>query len=116
MKAELRNNDASHDAHRLRIRMARPPRFRCPACGFAVFNRRVSRCESCAAELPIECRLTPREVTHMDADHARNEAARAEIRREADAREAARGRGDGGGGSVDSIGFDDIVDGLGGGD
>jgi hypothetical protein len=81
-----------------------------------VFNRRLARCESCAAELPVDFRLTPREVTHMDADHARNEMARTEIKRASDAHEAARARRrcDAGDGGVDSIGLDDIVDGLGG--
>jgi hypothetical protein len=116
MKAGFRNNAASTHWHGQRIRMAHPPRFRCPACGFAVFNRRLARCESCAVELPVAFRLTAREVTDIDADHARNEKARAEIKREADAHEAARARqrGNAGDGGVDSNGLDDIVDGLGG--
>jgi len=48
--------------------------FRCPACGFRVFNRRYSRCEGCGAGLPAELLLS-------DADIELRERRQAELNR-----------------------------------
>jgi len=40
-------------------------KYRCPACGFPIFNRRVARCESCAADLPPELLLSAEEVARL---------------------------------------------------
>jgi hypothetical protein len=54
-------------------------RFVCPACGFAIFNRRIANCESCAAALPADLLFSPDEVSAMEAEHARNEKLREEL-------------------------------------
>lgn len=96
--------------------MTRPIRFRCPACSFSAFNRRVVRCESCAAELPASLLFTAPQLAVLDAEHARNEKARVDLARgarprrstdggdidfdfgDADAHAGGAGGGDGGGG------------------
>jgi len=73
-------------------------RFRCPACGFAVYNRRVSTCESCGANLPEELLLTARQLAYIDTEHARDEKIRGELARKAEElrKQRERRRGDGG--------------------
>lgn len=73
-------------------------RFKCPACGFAVFNRRVARCESCAAALPPDLLFSPEQVSFLATEHRRNDKARENLAREADEaeRQRVRRRGDGG--------------------
>lgn len=71
--------------------MTRPSRFRCPACSFPVFNRRVARCESCAAELPASLLFTTPQLAILDAEHARNEKARADLARGARPRRSTDG-------------------------
>ena len=56
--------------------MNKPAKHRCPACGFAIFNRRVAKCESCSAALPAELLFTPQQITAIDAEHERNEKIR----------------------------------------
>jgi ribosomal protein L37E len=63
-------------------------RFRCPACGFAVFNRRVAKCESCSAALPNEVRYTSEELKSIEAEHESNEKIRQQLVRGAAEREA----------------------------
>ena len=63
-------------------------RFRCPACGFAVYNRRVVKCESCSAALPTELRFTSEELKSIEAEHESNEKIRQQLAREAAEREA----------------------------
>lgn len=64
--------------------MSSNTRFRCPVCSFAVFNRRVATCESCAAALPIEFRYSADELTFIDAEHERNEKHRQLAREDAE--------------------------------
>ena len=64
-------------------------RFRCPACGFAVFNRRFAKCESCSAALPNELRYTSEELKSIEAEHESNAKIRQQLVREAAEREAA---------------------------
>ena len=73
-------------------------RFRCPACGFTVFNRRVAACEACKAPLPEELRFTGKELARIEEDAARIARVRADIAREAERleEERKRRRGDGG--------------------
>jgi len=63
-------------------------RFRCPSCGFPVFNRRVAKCESCSAALPNELRHTSEELKSIEAEHESNEKIRQQLVREAAEREA----------------------------
>jgi hypothetical protein len=63
-------------------------RFRCPSCGFTVFNRRVAKCESCSAALPVELRFTSAELACIEAEHEVNEKIRADLARETAEREA----------------------------
>jgi predicted ATP-dependent serine protease len=65
-------------------------RFRCPACGFAVYNRRVSKCESCSATLPNELLFTSEELRSIEAEHESNEKIRQQLAREAAEREASQ--------------------------
>ena len=62
--------------------MNTPRRFQCPNCGFAVFNRRVAKCESCAATLPIHFLFTAKELSILDTEHQRNEKIRADLARQ----------------------------------
>lgn len=66
-------------------------KYRCPECGFQIFNRRVARCESCGSPLPEELLLTAEEKAALDAEHEQSAKRRAE-----EARKAKR-RGDGDG-------------------
>lgn len=84
----------------------RAARYRCPACGFGIFNRRVSKCESCGAALPSELLLSREEIAALDAEH--------EKRRKERLARARSGRGDSGGGDS-GFSFDFGGDGDGGG-
>jgi hypothetical protein len=94
--------------------MTSPSRFRCPACNFPVFNRRVVRCESCAAELPARLLFSAPQLAFIDAEHARNEKARVELARGASLRRSSDdgsidfefGGDDGGGAGGDGGGGD----------
>jgi ribosomal protein L37E len=77
--------------------------FRCPACGFAVYNRRVAKCESCSAPLPDELRFTPEELKAIEAEHESNEKVRQEIAREAAEREASEAERRRSGGAIGGI-------------
>lgn len=74
------------------------PRHRCPHCGFAVYNRRLSRCESCGGALPPSIRLSEAERQHMEADAERNEQVRRDLAADAERAEAERERRRGSGG------------------
>jgi predicted ATP-dependent serine protease len=63
-------------------------RFRCPACGFAVYNRRVAKCESCSVALPNELRFTLEELKSIEAEHESHEKVRQQLAPEAAEREA----------------------------
>ena len=67
-------------------------RFRCPTCGFAVFNRRVATCESCSSTLPANFLFTPADLAFVDTEHARNEKARQDLAGEAREIEAKRAK------------------------
>ena len=73
-------------------------RFRCPACGFTVFNRRVAACESCKAELPASLMFTGKELVRLKAEAERIAKIRADMARESERleEERQRRRGDGG--------------------
>lgn len=70
-------------------------KYRCPGCGFQIFNRRVPTCESCGAALPAEFLLSREQVAALDAEHKKSMKERAA--------RARAGRDDGGdtGGSWD---------------
>lgn len=53
-------------------------KYRCPKCDFQIFNRRVSKCESCHSPLPAELLLTTQEKAALDAEHEKNAKKRAE--------------------------------------
>lgn len=63
-------------------------RFRCPTCGFTVFNCRVATCESCAAVLPSELRFTSEDLKLIEADHERNTKIRLQLAHKAAERDA----------------------------
>ena len=73
-------------------------RFRCPACNFAIFNRRIATCEACGASLPAELLFSPAHLALLDAEHAKNERLRKDMANEADEaeRQRVKRRGDGG--------------------
>jgi hypothetical protein len=68
--------------------------FRCPSCGFRIFSRRIAKCESCGAPLPVALGLTSEQVAALDAEDDRIRKAGAAFAR----RNAPRGSigGDGG--------------------
>ncbi|MDO8283982.1 MAG: hypothetical protein Q7T69_03140 [Rhodoferax sp.] len=78
--------------------MTPPIRFRCPACGFTVFNRRLATCESCHASLPVALRFTAAELARLAEDEARNAETRKELARQAEEleRQRQKRKGDGG--------------------
>jgi hypothetical protein len=73
-------------------------RFRCPDCGFTVFNRRLSTCESCRAPLPAALRFTVAELARLSEDEDRNGETRKELARQAEEleRQRQKRKGDGG--------------------
>ncbi|MBU1213948.1 MAG: hypothetical protein KKA63_01795 [Gammaproteobacteria bacterium] len=49
-------------------------RYRCAACDFPIFNRRVKRCESCGEALPEELLYSARQIASIDAEFEKNKA------------------------------------------
>ncbi|MFH2134865.1 MAG: hypothetical protein ABII81_06750 [Pseudomonadota bacterium] len=49
-------------------------RYRCPACDFPIFNRRVPRCESCGADLPQALLYSEQQIASIDAEFDKNKA------------------------------------------
>jgi len=45
--------------------------FRCPACGFRVFNRRCPDCEGCGKPLPAELLLSAEDVAQREQSDER---------------------------------------------
>lgn len=83
-------------------------KYQCPACGFQIFNRRVSKCEGCGDVLPKALLFTSEEIAALDAQYERNRKEREEQGRKA------RSYDLGGSGGGDGFGSFDI-DGDGGG-
>lgn len=75
-----------------------PSRFHCPACGFAIFNRRIAQCEACKAQLPVSLLFNTTDLERIQVDADRNEKIRKDLAREAEAEEQRkqRRRGEGG--------------------
>jgi predicted RNA-binding Zn-ribbon protein involved in translation (DUF1610 family) len=73
-------------------------RFRCPACGFTVFNRRLAVCESCKAPLPANLMFSGKELARLEEESERIAKIRADMALEAERLEGERQRrrGDGG--------------------
>jgi hypothetical protein len=46
--------------------------YRCPACGFSIFNRRLAVCESCGGALPPDLLFSSEEKAALDAEHERS--------------------------------------------
>ena len=85
-------------------------KYRCPACGFQIFNRRVQKCESCGHSLPTELLFTPEELKQLDTAYAR-----ARKEREESSRKSGSHDNSGFDGSDSSGAFDSGCDGGGGG-
>lgn len=49
-------------------------RYRCPSCNFLIFNRRVTRCESCGAALPQALLYSAQQIESIDAEFEKNKA------------------------------------------
>jgi hypothetical protein len=43
-------------------------RFECPACGFQIFNRRVTMCEDCEITLPAELLFSAEGIAALQAN------------------------------------------------
>lgn len=73
-------------------------RFRCPACGFAIFNRRIQQCESCKAALPPNLLFNAEDLSRLQAEAEQVEKIRLALTHEAAEEELKRQkrRGDGG--------------------
>jgi hypothetical protein len=52
-------------------------KYRCPSCGFQIFNRRVPKCESCGAMLPSELLFSQDQIAALNAEHEKNRKERA---------------------------------------
>ena len=77
----------------------------CPDCGFAIFNRRFPKCESCGAVLPVSIVYTADELEalrakELEADK-QHQANLARLKGK-----GAKSGGGGGDGGVDVDGFD----------
>lgn len=49
-------------------------KYKCPNCNFPVFNRRVTKCESCHEPLPQELLYSKKQMESIDAEFERNKA------------------------------------------
>ena len=79
--------------------------YRCPACGFQIFNRRVAKCESCGGALPPSLLFTAQQIAALDAEHDQNRKIReARVRNERE--NSASSGGDGSFGGDDGDGCD----------
>jgi hypothetical protein len=56
-------------------------KFRCQACGFQIFNRRVPKCEACGNLLPKELLFTTEEIAALDARHEQSQKDREKAKR-----------------------------------
>lgn len=83
-------------------------RFRCPACGFQIFNRRLSKCEACGNLLPSELLLTSEVAAKLDAEYERDRKKREKQRQKSrGSHESGVLSGGESCGSVDAGGFGD---------
>jgi uncharacterized membrane protein len=82
-------------------------KYQCPNCSFAIFNRRIKKCESCGTTLPPELLYTDEQIASIDAEFERNKSRLAQLR---------RNLGLGGGADGGSTGGGDGCGGDGGGD
>ena len=57
-------------------------RFKCPACGFSFFNRRLQRCEKCQAILPGSMLFSDHDIDRINREALENEKKRREIARD----------------------------------
>lgn len=85
-------------------------KFRCPACGFQIFNRRIAKCEACGSQLPNELLFTPEEVAKLDAQYEQNRKHREEQMRRARSYDLGGSGGGDGFGSADFGGDGDACD------
>jgi hypothetical protein len=59
--------------------------YNCPACQREIYNRRLTRCGFCGAEIPADLRFSADEIAALDAQMAAFEKQRAEHQRAIDA-------------------------------
>jgi hypothetical protein len=73
-------------------------RFKCPACGRSIFNRRNPSCEFCSASIPAELLYSVEQLALINADHERNEQIRSRLAKQAQEleQEKIKRRGQGG--------------------
>ncbi|MFZ6710283.1 hypothetical protein [Undibacterium sp. TC9W] len=69
------------------------PEQNCPACGFAVFNRRYAKCEKCGISLPETIVMSRQELRDIRERERQEEEAAAELKRK-QARRSANQSGD----------------------
>jgi hypothetical protein len=48
-------------------------KYRCPACGFHIFNRRVAKCESCGVALPAHLLFSAEDIAKLDLQHEQSQ-------------------------------------------
>ena len=69
--------------------------YNCPTCDRLLYNRRLTHCGFCGAQIPEELRFTPEEIAVLDGKSAELEAHRLERERAAErARQEDRDDGD----------------------
>lgn len=56
-------------------------KYQCPNCNFAIFNRRIKKCESCGTPLPPELLYTDEQIASIDAEFESNKRKVAQLQR-----------------------------------
>ena len=56
-------------------------RYKWLNCDFPIFNRRVKKCERCAAPIPDELLYTPQQIEASNAEFEKNKAQVAKLKR-----------------------------------
>lgn len=84
-------------------------KYQCPNCSFAIYNRRIKKCESCNTLLPPELLYTDEQIASIDSEFEINKRKVAQLRRNL-------GLGGGAADSVSTGGGDMGCGGDGGGD
>ena len=63
---------------------------KCPSCQRVIYNRRLTRCGFCGAEIPESLRFTPAEIAALERELAELEQLRKQRQRSADIKEEER--------------------------
>lgn len=73
-------------------------KYQCPNCGFAIFNRRLKKCESCGSPLSPELLYTEEQMKNIDAEFEANKRKLSRFRQSLGVRDGGGSGSDAGGG------------------